>query len=379
MCRRLPVILLGTASLIAGCASHPASLASRQRNFFAGFNDFSGFTKISGAPGETILTSPEIAVPIDWDEMVVSWNVPAGVYLKMEARGIYPDHATKYYTLGLWSDDVPVHPRQSVNEQRDADGTVNTDTLVLARTRAKVQLRITLGSGDAKAAPQLKFLALSFCDGHARAAAHEPNRAAWGKVVPVPEKRQAEYEGGNAWCSPASLSMVLGYWSETLHRPELNRAVPEVAHAVNDPLWGGTGNWPFNMAYAGTLPGLRACVARFDDISEVEDWIAAGIPVILSVSSYLTNDRHDGEDNGHLIVCAGFTATGDVVANDPGVSVKQGQRARRVYSRERVIAAWEKSKNTVYLVYPESAAIPPNRFGHWEHGGKNVVPKTLNP
>jgi len=27
--------------------------------------------------------------------------------------------------------------------------------------------------------------------------------------------------------------------------------------------------------------------------------------------------------------------------------------------------AWMKSHNTVYLVYPENAAIPRNQFGHW--------------
>jgi hypothetical protein len=31
-----------------------------------------------------------------------------------------------------------------------------------------------------------------------------------------------------------------------------------------------------------------------------------------------------------------------------------------------VINAWKTSKNTVYLVYPESAKIPKNRLGHWE-------------
>ena len=370
--------MLMAACLFEGCINRPAGIALGRRNFFASFTDFSRFLKASGAPGETILTSPEITVPVAWDEMVASWNTPPGVYLKIEARGVYPDHTTKYYALGLWSDDFSAHPRQSVNGQRDADGTVDTDTLVLARRGAKVQLRITLGSSDAKTVPPFKFLALSFCDSQAQAVPHEPNRAAWGRIIPVPEKRQSDYEGGNAWCSPASLSMVLDFWGETLHRPELDRSVPEVAQAVNDPSWGGTGNWPFNTAYAGEFPGLRACVARFDDISEVEDWIAAGIPVVLSVSSYLTNDRHDGEDNGHLIVCAGFTGTGDVVANDPGVSIKQGQRARRVYPRERVVAAWKKSKNAVYLIYPESARIPPNRFGHWEPGGKNDMTKPPN-
>ncbi len=67
-----------------------------------------------------------------------------------------------------------------------------------------------------------------------------------------------------------------------------------------------------------------------------------------------------------MIVCAGFTETGDVVANDPGVSVKRGERARRVFARDKVIAAWKKSRNTAYLVYPEGNEIPGSGAGDWE-------------
>ena len=113
---------------------------------------------------------------------------------------------------------------------------------------------------------------------------------------------------------------------------------------------------------------MRAYVTRLDDLGELAQWIDAGVPVIMSVSSYLTEDRHIGRDNGHLIVCVGFTDDGDVVVNDPGVSLKRGENVRRIYPRERVINAWKKSRNTVYLVYPETIAIPEDSRGHWEHG-----------
>jgi uncharacterized protein YvpB len=234
---------------------------------------------------------------------------------------------------------------------------------VLSNAVRKVQLRITAGgAGDER---MFKFLGLSFCNSTVPASAQKPNRAAWGKVIEVPERRQAEYEGGGGWCSPTSLSMVLAYWGEQLHRPELNHTVPDTAHAIADGLRGDTGNWPFNTAYAGHYPGMRAYVTRLGDVSELEDWIAVGIPVIISVSSYLTNDRTNGPDNGHLIVCVGFTDKGDVVTNNPGVSVRRNVRARQVYAREKVANAWKKSKNAVYLVYPESAKVPADRWGHW--------------
>ncbi len=345
-----------------------ADAVKDNRCAFIGIADFSSFTKSPG-PGtnETTFLSPELTAPIDWNELIVSWNVPSGVHLKAEARVIYPDHATQYYTMGLWSDDPARFPRESVRRQRDHDGTVRTDTLILSNLARKVQLRVTVGGASSQR--PLKFLGLSFCNSTVPAATLEPNRSAWGKVLEVPERRQGEYEGGGGWCSPTSLSMVLAYWSEQLHRLELNQTVPETAKAIADGRRADTGNWPFNTAYAGHYPGMRAYVTRLGDIAELEEWIAAGIPVIMSVSSYLTSDRTSGPDAGHLIVCVGFTDKGDVVANDPGVSVKRNVRARRVYAREKVVNAWKKSKNSVYLIYPETAKIPTNRLGHWDSGG----------
>jgi len=365
------ILLLPLAVLLGGCATTSQRNFVPDHKYFTSFTKFSSFSKSPGdAPGETVMTSPEIETPGAWDDLVVSWNVPPGVRLKIEARGIYPDRATKFYALGLWSDDPAKHPRESVKGQEDIDGDVHTDTLVLKRPAAKAQLRLTVGGAPAKRSPSLKFIGLSFCDSRKPDMPQPSSKMVWGKTLLVPERVQSGYDRPGGWCSAAALSMVLAYWSAELHRPELDRPVPEVAAGVNDPVYGGTGNWPFNTAYAGEFPGMRAYVTRLDDIAELEQWIAAGVPVILSVSSYLTNDRHDGPDNGHLIICTGFTETGDVVANDPGVSVKRGERVRRVYPRERVINAWKKSRNTVYLVYPETAAIPEDWHGHWERGGR---------
>ena len=351
--------------------SHHGFHRGCSRSSFIAYKNFANFTKTLGAmPNEIVLTSPEIKTPVNWDELVASWDVPPGVYLKVEARGVFPDHATKYYTLDLWSDDPAKHPRESVSRQKDRDGTVKIDTLILARHGARAQLRITIGGPGVASPEMLKFLGISFCDSQVQPAPLEPNHAAWGKTLDVPQRRQGEYEGGGGWCSPTSMSMVLAYWSDKLHRPELNHTVPETAAAIHDDVLDGTGNWPFNPAYAAAFPGMRAAMwPRLSDVSELEDWIAAGIPPIISVSSYIVSNRTIGRDNGHLIVCVGFTEKGDVVVNDPGVSVKKNLPARRVYTREQVINAWKKSKRMLfYLVYPETATLPKDRFGHWDQG-----------
>src|SRR5207237_8958317 len=141
------------------------------------------------------------------------------------------------------------------------------DTLVLRRPCDRVQIRLTIG-GDDPLKPKLKFLGLCLSDSKTTPAALSPNRVAWGKTLPVPERSQMAYANGKVLCSPTTVSMLMSWWSQQLHRPELDHDVPEVAAAVYDANWHGTGNWPFNTAYAGSHHGLKAYVARISDVSE---------------------------------------------------------------------------------------------------------------
>jgi hypothetical protein len=336
---------------------------------FIGIRDLGQFTTESGAnSNQTVLHSPVIKAPMAWNELVVSWNAvaPADAWLEIEARGDYPGRQTKFYKLGLWSDVSSSRPRQTFGRQRDADGAVKTDTLVLIQPGADLELRITLGGTAQALAPRVKFLGISFFDSHAAPEPLPANREAWGKIIKTPERSQLTYPQQQGWCSPTSLSMVLARWAEVLHRSELDIDVPEVAAGVFDRHFDGTGNWPFNTAFAGKFPGMRAYATRLTDLAEVEEWIAAGFPVIMSAPWHLLSPGRRDTGNGHLVVCIGFTEDGDVVINDPATNLKKGQQVRHIYKRQDVINAWKSSHNTVYLVYPESAQIPPDRFGHWE-------------
>jgi hypothetical protein len=159
--------------------------------------------------------------------------------------------------------------------------------------------------------------------------------------------------------------MVLAHWAEILNRPEMNLTVPEVARRVYDDSYAGTGNWAFNTAFAGSFDGLRSYVTRCDNLSEVEDWIAAGIPVILSCRWDWLRPGRPPDPAGHLIVCVGFTDQGDVIVNDPSAHLDRGQSVRQIYKRKDVVHSWGKSHHAVYLIYPASAKIPENRYGHW--------------
>jgi hypothetical protein len=359
---RRKLALLVPAACLA-LISTPASGFETRGGQFIGFHSFSAFKQSEGArPGETVLESPEISARINWDQLVASWNAetPDAAYLKIEARALYPGRATKYYTMGLWSVDTNRYPRESVPNQKDADGDVSTDTLILKRASDRLQIRLTLG-GEENQKPKLKFLGLCLTDAKARPGVLPANRAAWGKTLPVPERSQMAYPNGKVLCSPTTVSMIMTYWAQKLKRPELDHDVPDLVSAIYDAKWKGTGNWPFNTAYAGSYSGVRAYVARLTDLAEVEEWIAAGVPVGLSVCSDRLHHRGPGP-NGHLIVCVGFTQARDPVVNDPGSS----RNVRRVYPRKDLIYAWAYSRNAAYIIYPEGFEIPQDRFGHWD-------------
>jgi hypothetical protein len=366
--KQLIISLLFAVAAFAGSDDAPLSTPSPSSQFsrFVELEAFSKFSRLPSTDGQTVLLSPPIQAGISWDQMVLSWNVtaPAGTFLRIEASAISAAHQTRFYDMGVWSPDNKTYPRTSLRGQQDADGNVDIDTLILKKPAEAAQIRVTLGGNDG-AVPALKFLGASFCNTEVPPATRPPNRAAWGKIIATPERSQHGYPGEHGWCSPTSLSMTLARWAAILHRPELDLDVPTVAAAVYDNGFGGTGNWPFNTAFAGGIRGIRSYVTRLDDLSEVEDWIAAGIPVILSARWDLLLPGRPADADGHLIVCVGFTENGDVVVNDPATRLDKGETVRRVYKRENVIRAWTKSHNAVYFVYPEDAPIPKDPFGHW--------------
>ena len=350
---------------VTGCTSvHSSSQADYSH--FIGLADLSNFTRTQNPDGGVVLLSPEIQSPIEWNQLVLCWNATAapGTFIMVEAKAIQPQHTTKFYTWGRWSPDDKVYPRASVLNQKDADGDVRADTLALNAPAMAVQIRLTLGGTDSTL-PVIKFLGISFCDTKVKPVVLAPNHAAWGEIIPTPERSQQSYPGGGGWCSPTSLSMALARWGMVSNRLDWNLDAPEVAAGVADHGFKfATGNWSYNTAFAGSLNGMRAYVTRFGDISELEDWIAAGIPVMISARYDLLKDGRADDFSGHLTVCRGFTKDGDLVINDPWTDIKV-EGIRHIYKRANVMRAWATSHNTVYLVYPENAKIPTDRFGHW--------------
>ena len=309
-------------------------------------------------------TSPLTNVGFGFSRLVPSWNAdtPPGTWIEVLARVQRAGRLTAYYNLGVWAADDSTVARHSVKCQRDGDGTVAVDTLVLAGDQPPadaVQVKVRLFSArPAEAVPTVRLVYAAVSTPAARPAASPPgDPSRWNKVIEVPGCSQQAYDdGGEVWCSPTSTSMVLGYWAKDTGpcEPRVRAAVAGVYDWVFD----GHGNWPFNTAYAATQ-GLESYVTRLTSLAQAEEWIAAGIPLVLSYSwtDGALGNAPVPSSEGHLGVLVGFDAAGDPVMNDPA-SPTDGQ-VRRTYNRAQFEALWlEHSGGTAYVMHPTGHAPP---------------------
>ena len=321
----------------------------------------------------------EIDAKQDWDEAIVSWNVSGSelANVRIDVQACYSERDTKWFTIADWTGNLAKGPRTSILNQKDVDGDVLTDTFRVSRPCRKLKLRLTLRQVEEGPLPELKLLTACFSNSSALGSEVDSSTRGETKLIEVPKRSQGHYEDGKLkydrsrvsssfetwfkgvkqaqYCSPTSLSMVLNYWGRELKFPEFGVDVPEVVAGVFDEQYPGTGNWPFNCAYAGSFGGLQAYVTRLRMVSDIEKIVDNGMPVVCSVAYNLLkgNGKPPGGD-GHLVVVIGFTVDGDPIINDPGRS----DEVRQIYRRANFYRAWRDSKQTVYIVQPVNVKMP---------------------
>lgn len=317
-----------------------------------------------------LVTSPNLEPGFDFDEVVLSWNAdtPSGSYLKVHVQVRHGELWSRRFTYAIWNEDNTPHKRMSVRGQSDDIAALRADILYSAKPTDAVRVSVGLCSADGKTYPTLRMLAVHVLDTSTRLPNMKPRRSVWGKDLDVPQLSQLSVPDGGRFCSATSTAMVLSYWAQELGRPELTCGVQQAVDGIYDIGWGGTGNWTFNTAFAGTFGGIRAYVTRFTSVSQIEEWIAKDVPVIVSLDYNKLRARDTNQRSGHLMVMRGFESDGKCVLNDPNTRLDLGRNGRVVYSREALEAAWLRnpgSWGTVYLVYPEGWKIPRNGAMNW--------------
>ena len=313
-------------------------------------------------------TSPWADQPFGATQVIPSWEAttPGRSMVRVEVRGRTADGTTgSWDTMADWSTGNRPVPRTTYSGQADDLGAVNVDTWVASTPVTSWQVRVTLlrPRGGRQAITLERVGAVASVDASPPRPTSLPGPAA-GTVLPVPTLSQMVHTGhypqwgggGEAWCSATSTTMVLSYYGvapapTSITPGHADAVVDHTAKMVYDHGYDGTGNWAFNTAYASTLVTGDSYVTRLRDLREAEDYIAAGVPLVVSVA--FAKGQLSGApisaSNGHLLVIVGFEADGDVVVNDPAGA--NDAEVRRVYDRAQLERVWiAASGGTAYVI-----------------------------
>jgi hypothetical protein len=330
-------------------------------------------------------TSAWIRPGQSFTQLIPTWNAvtPNDTLVQVQARvRSSKGRLSSFKVMGSWATRDAGFRRTSGARQRDAVASVSTDTVMAASGVALTgyQLRVlTLRKPTSTATPTVRSLQAVA----SRPAASLPatsKRALRSRTLNVPRYSQMTHRGqytkfgggGEAWCSPTSLSMLLGYYHALpsassyawVRNAYADPWVDHVARVVYDYGYQGAGNWAFNTAYAANKTH-DAFVTRLRNLREAERFIAAGIPLAASIS--FSRGQLDGAPiratAGHLVVIAGFNRVGNVVVNDP--AAPNNSSVRRVYDRGQFERAWlRRSSGTVYVVRDAAHPLPSRGSNH---------------
>jgi len=328
-------------------------------------------------------TSPWVTRSVSFSRLVPSWTAttPTGTWVQVlvQVRDTQGNLST-VKDLGRWASGDSVAKRSSAGTQSDSVARVDVDTLVArAFPISDFRLFVKLMRRPGDASPTVAALgAVTTRQPSTVPPTSKPLSSATVSLdVPrysqmVHEGENPEYGGGGeAWCSPTSLAMVLGYYGR-LPEPSTYAWVPSsypqrwvngVARSTYDHGYDGTGNWPFNTAYAATRVS-GAFVTRLADLRMAERFLRVGIPLIVSIK--FSNGGLTGapisSTAGHLVVLRGFTAAGNAIVNDPAAPTSK--TVRRVYNRAQFERAWlSGSAGMAYVLHSSARPLPARPSG----------------
>ena len=329
--------------------------------------------------------SPWVEPGFAFTELVASWSAltPGNSFVEVRVRGRNAAGRTSSFDLlARWTSGDRYLKRATDSGQDDDLAAVNVDTWRAPAGLTSYQVRVTLArKAGTTLDPSIDAVgAVASLLPDSVGATSTPG-VGRGITLDVPRYSQMIHEGdypqwnggGEAWCSPTSTSMVLGYYDKLPVQASYSWVpaghpdpwVDYAARMTFDYDYDGTGNWPFNTAYAAPLVG-KAFVTRLRSLREAERFIAAGIPLVASIT--FGAGELDGapisSTAGHLLVIVGFTEDGDVVVNDPASDTRAG--VRRTYDRGQLERAWlGGSDGTVYVIHDTAHPLPAGNQTNW--------------
>lgn len=295
-----------------------------------------------------VLTSAPLHTAFPFTQALAGANASLGPDDRLELALQVKDERgwSPWFEFGGFSPDGET---ASVKDQRNPFGRIDTDTLTLSSPSRYLRYRVTLKTAAGSTA-FLRLVSATYTDTAAvyneacavkKPASFKPVRL----DIPKCSQMAQQVNYSKDICSPASVTMVLNHFG-------LKALVLDAAAGVLDAAENIYGNWTFNTMYAGAL-GLYAWPARFDSLEDARRYLAAGIPLVASVTFGPDELKRSPlkKTKGHLLVIRGFDAKGNILANDPAAA--EEKTVERVYDRKEFARAWLKNKSgTAYILAP---------------------------
>lgn len=269
-----------------------------------------------GGESPAFYESRILETDIPSNELIMSWNanVPTNsrIDLEFRVRENPLSEWSAWLTTGKWKLDE-THERPS---ECRAYGKLHVDHFKSTRLFTEIQYRATFFRDSETSVPLLRKIhfALSGPDDAKPAQTESPGELDL-KVPWLSQHHGPTVVDGRMLergvCGATSVTMTLQYYG-------IPAEVRDVGKRAYDPVADIYGNWSFLTATAAEY-GPDAWIQRFASWKEIEEYISAGTPVIISIA--YPRGTFSAEPNkstaGHLLVVRGFTANGGVIVNDP--------------------------------------------------------------
>ncbi|MEM9661638.1 MAG: serine hydrolase [Planctomycetota bacterium] len=250
-----------------------------------------------------------------------------------------------------WSAWMPIaswgeRPHAEAMPKRWSGGSIAIDELIAEEPTDRLRVRVVASPDEFGALPVLQRIDVVTS---ARSPSRSLDASAGGSIDTGATFTAAAAdhnpELASRLCSPRSVEMLMNHRGV---RPDFEEMIGRVHDADHD-LYG---IWPRAIQTAFTY-GVPGRLHRFGDWHEVRDHLARVGPIAISLRAAAGEVRGMSYDasQGHLLVLAGLTDSGDAVVLDPAYAT--ADEARRVYPARDLSEVWlRRARGTAYVLVP---------------------------
>ena len=285
----------------------------------------------------SVILKPQHA-PYPFNQGLPSWNgsaPDASSSFLVQMRFPYGGGWSPWLTVGYWKE----YFLTAYGSTSYGGGNVDVDYVTLNAYQSDWQFKVTLvRTGIDLPSPTIRKLSFFASDSRTTASMNLTRIVNDNPPeIFVPTDFIYQYgvdpDIGGSICSPTSVSMILRSYDIPVDPLQF-------ARDTYDPYHNMFGVWPRVVDNAAEY-GLDGSVMRYRTWSQARDVLASGGRISISVGPPLYS--------GHLMMLAGFSASGDPIVHDPA----QADGYAYIFDKTDLSRSWFEKGGIAYTFYPE--------------------------